>query len=346
MENQFLFLLIGFGVLGGIFFYLLKKQRDERKKLEDEFEKTTQRMFSQLNEITNQVNERLEKNVEVMQRQTEDVGKRLDRTKKAVSSVTEKLSKVEEGQKQVHEIAKDISSLQELLRAPKMRGGVGEYLLKDVITQVLPTDNFELQYEFESGDQVDAIIELRDMIVPVDSKFPLENFKKIKEADDKKQKKKKRKQFRRDVKKHIDKIARKYILPDEGTSDFALMYIPAENVYYEIILRDEEESDLYEYCMDKKIVPVSPNTFYAYLQAIALGLRGMQIEKSTKDILNHISRLQGDFDKFKDNFRVLGKHLKHARSSFEDSQKKLDRFDSKLDQVEDPSGEQKLNSSN
>lgn len=344
MENQFLFLLIGFGALGVVFFYFLKKQRDERKKLEEEFERTTERMFSQLNEITNQVNERLEKNVEVMQRQTEDVGKRLDRTKKAVSSVTEKLSKVEEGQKQVRDIAKDISSLQELLRAPKMRGGVGEYLLSDVISQVLPTDNFKLQYEFESGDQVDAIIELRNMIIPIDSKFPLENFKKIKEADDKKEKKKKRRQFQRDVKKHIDKIARKYILPDEGTSDFALMYIPAENVYYEIILKDEGESDLYEYCMDKKVVPVSPNTFYAYLQAIALGLRGMQIEKSTKEILNQISRLQGDFENFKDNFRVLGKHLKHARSSFDDSQKSLDQFDNKLNRVEEPSEDDKLHS--
>ena len=342
MDNQLLFLLIGFGAVVFVLLYFIKQQKKERRRLEEKFEKNTDRMFSQLNNISSEVNRRLEKNVEVMQNQTKDVGKRIDRTQKVVSSVTDKLSKLEEASKRIYDVGKDISGLQELLQAPKMRGGVGEFLLSDVLSQVLPSENFSLQYEFATGDQVDAVIKLKDMIVPVDSKFPLENFKKIKKAEDEKKRKKKKKKFVRDVKKHVEKIARKYILPDEGTSDFALMYIPAENVYYEIILKEKEDSGLYEFCMEKKVVPVSPNSFYAYLQAIALGLRGMQIEKSTKEILTHISRLQTDFDKFSENFRVLGKHLKHARSSYEDSSQKLDRFDDKLDQIEKPNPQDAL----
>lgn len=342
MNTQVLLLTIGLGAIILVLLYFLRKQREERQKLEKRFEKNTDRMFTQLNNISSEVNRRLEKNVEMMQNQTKDVGKRIDRTQKVVSSVTDKLSKLEEAAKRIYDVGKDISGLQELLQAPKMRGGVGEYLLSDVLAQVLPAENFSLQYEFETGDQVDAVINLKDMIVPVDSKFPLENFKKIKKAENKKKKKKKKKKFIRDIKKHVGKIAQKYILSDEGTSDFALMYIPAENVYYEIILKEKEDSGLYEFCMDKKVVPVSPNSFYAYLQAIALGLRGMQIEKSTKEILTHISRLQSDFDKFTGNFRLLGKHLKHAHSSYEDSSQKLDRFSDKLEKIEKPSPQDTL----
>lgn len=343
MENQALILIIvGLAFLGGILFYFLRRQRDERRRMEAKLEASTDRMFNQLNEITGQVNKRLKENIEVLQRQTQDVHKRMDHTHKAVTSVTNKLSKLEEASKRIYDIGKDISGLQELLQAPKMRGGVGEYLLGDVMSQVLPTENFESQYEFKTGSQVDAVIKLKDMLIPVDAKFPMESFQRVMEKEDEHQRKKARKEFIRTVKGHIEKIAEKYILPDEGTSDFALMYVPAENVYYEIILKEKDQTDVYEFCMQKKVVPVSPNSFYAYLQAIALGLRGMQIEKSTKEILSHLARLRSDFEKFGESFRILGKHLKHARSSYEDSSKKLDRFDDKLAQIETPGEQKKL----
>jgi DNA recombination protein RmuC len=179
---------------------------------------------------------------------------------------------------------------------------------------------------------VDAVIKLGGSLVPVDSKFPLENFKRILEAPTEEEKGKARKQFIADVKRHIDAIANKYILPDEGTYDFALMYIPAENVYYETIIKDDSAGDknLSQYALSKRVIPVSPNSFYAYLQAIVLGLKGMKIEERAKEIIQYLSRLQGDFSRFRDEFNLLGKHLGHAQSSFQNAERRLDQFGQKL----------------
>jgi DNA recombination protein RmuC len=148
-----------------------------------------------------------------------------------------------------------------------------------------------------------------------------------------------RKQFLRDVKKHIDAIASKYILPDEGTYDFALMYVPAENVYYETIIREETAGDdrqVLSYALEKRVIPVSPNSFYAYLQVILLGLRGMKVEERAHEILNTLNRLRGDFEKLQENFRVLGKHLTNAQGSYADTEKTLTKFEAKLSQIESP----------
>src|SRR5688572_20979705 len=141
-----------------------------------------------------------------------------------------------------------------------------------------------------------------------------------------------KRQFAADVRKHIDAIATKYILPDEGTYDFALMYIPAENVYYEIIIKDDstEEKSLSYYAMSKRVVPVSPNCFYAYLQAIVLGLKGMTIEQRAKEIIECLSRLQGDFARVRDEFGLLGKHLGHAQSSYQNAETRVEQLGQKL----------------
>jgi DNA recombination protein RmuC len=175
----------------------------------------------------------------------------------------------------------------------------------------------------------------------VDAKFPLENFKRMLEAAGDEEKNRAKRQFGIDVKKHIDAIAGKYILPDEGTYDFALMYIPAENVYYETIIRDgaPEEKSLCHYAMSKRVIPVSPNSLYAYLQAIVLGLKGMKIEDRAKDIIQYLSRLQGDFGKFREEFALIGKHVGHAQASYQSADRRLDQFGQKLlaadaDQIE------------
>jgi DNA recombination protein RmuC len=169
-------------------------------------------------------------------------------------------------------------------------------------------------------------------LVPVDAKFPLENFKRITEAATDEDKSRAKKQFVVDVKKHIDAIAAKYILPDEGTYDFALMYIPAENVYYETIIRDEAaaEKSLCHHAMSQRVIPVSPNSFYAYLQAIVLGFKGMKIEDRAKEILQYLGRLQGDFARFRDEFALLGKHVGHAQSSYQNADRRLEQFSQKL----------------
>jgi DNA recombination protein RmuC len=140
------------------------------------------------------------------------------------------------------------------------------------------------------------------------------------------------------VKKHVDAIATKYILPDEGTYDFALMYVPAENVYYETIIKEDggDEHQLFSYALEKRVIPVSPNSFYAYLQTILLGLRGMQVEERAQEILNTLARLRGDFERLQENFRVLGKHLTNASGSYTDTEKTMVKLDAKLSQVEQP----------
>ncbi|MDD4900088.1 MAG: DNA recombination protein RmuC, partial [Candidatus Omnitrophica bacterium] len=194
-----------------------------------------------------------------------------------------------------------------------------------------PKSHFETQYRFKSSDAVDAVIRLGERLVPVDAKFSLENFQKILDTPDEAAKNAFRKKFIQDVKNRVDEIALKYILPAENTYDFALMYIPAENVYYEVIIKE----DLFSYGMAKKVIPVSPNTFYAYLQVICLGLKGLKLEENTKVILKNLSALNIEMDKFKEDFSVLGSHLANAGAKYNDSQKRLDRFSGRLNDIQD-----------
>lgn len=179
---------------------------------------------------------------------------------------------------------------------------------------------------------VDAIIRIGKGIVPIDSKFPLENFRRLVESKEE-ERKQNRKYFIKDVKTHIDTIASKYILPDEGTYDFALMYVPAENVYYEAVIKDKEEEGIFPYALKRKVIPVSPNSFYAYLQVIVLGLRGLRIEKSAEEIIRRLSRVEGDFVKFKEDFDVVGKHISNAKNKFDETERRLVRLGDKLSSV-------------
>lgn len=270
------------------------------------------------------------------------LAQRLESTGRAVSDVQVNLARLEESNKRIYELGKDISSLQEILRAPKIRGGIGEFLLGDLLSQILPSRHFSLQHTFKSGEKVDAVIRLGDGLVPVDSKFPLENFRRLLETESDQEKRTFRRKFLGDVKSHIDAIARKYILPDEGTFPFALMYIPAENVYYETIVKDQDAGDdksIAGYAMTRKVIPVSPNTIYLYLQTIILGLRGMQIEKNALDIISALVRLRVDFDRFTHDFRLTGTHLRHAATSYDCADKRLEKLGDKLGQISSFSSE-------
>lgn len=281
--------------------------------------------------LSSQVNVRLNQMNQSLQEANKAIGQGLGNATNIFGSVHEKLGRLEETNRQIYEISKDISSLQELLRAPKFRGQMGETLLENLLSQVLPKDHYQIQYRFKSGDAVDAAIRLGERLVPIDAKFSLENFQKMLDAQDEQQKNSFRRKFIQDVKYRVDEIAAKYILPVENTYDFALMYIPAENVYYETIIKE----DLFSYCMLKKVIPVSPNTFYAYLQVICLGLKGMKIEENAKSILKNLSSLSFEIEKFREDFLTLGTHLSNASSKYEDSSKRLDRFQDKLTNIQD-----------
>jgi DNA recombination protein RmuC len=312
---------------------LMQQQIDQlRIQLAQVLDAGTQLIQQQLGQMLGHVNERLKENAEVLQKTQQSLGERLDNAARVVGDVQKSLGGLEEANRKIYEVGKDIASLQEILGAPKLRGGLGEFFLEDLLAQVLPADHFTVQHGFRSGEKVDAAIKLGNSLVPVDAKFPLENFKRILEATTDDERARAKRQFVADVKKHIDMIAGKYILPDEGTYDFALMYIPAENVYYETIIKDDSlgERNLSQYALGKRVIPVSPNSFYAYLQAIVLGLKGMKIEDHAKEVLQYLSRLQGDFARFREDFGLLGKHLSHAQSSYQNSEKRLEQFGQKL----------------
>lgn len=315
-------------------FVLIQQQIDQlRGQLTQVLDGNTQLIHQQLGQMLGTVNERLKESSEVMQKTQQSLGERLDNAARVVGGVQKSLGSLEEANRKIYDVGKDIASLQEILRAPKLRGGLGEFFLGDLLSQILPPGHFAIQHAFRSGERVDAVIKLGGSLVPVDSKFPLENFKRIFESGTDEEKAKAKRQFTGDVKKHIDAIAAKYILPDEGTYDFALMYIPAENVYYETIIKDESnggEKSLSTYALAKRVIPVSPNSFYAYLQAILLGLKGMKIEERAKEIIQYLSRLEGDFAKFREDFNLVGKHLGHAQACYQSAEKRVDQFGQKL----------------
>jgi DNA recombination protein RmuC len=253
----------------------------------------------------------------------------MDRSTEQLSNVQQGLVRTYEMVKQVEQAGKEMQELHDILRPPKLRGQLGELLLGNLLRQVLPEGSFIEQHEFASNRvRVDAVIKLSGGLVPIDAKFPLESFQRLLAADADGDRRRCRTAFCRDVRSHIDAIASKYIAADEGTFDFALMYIPAENVYYEIITGDDvaDGASLYQYALGRKVVPVSPNSFYAYLQAVALGLKGLRIERNAQLIQGRLSQLEAELKRFGDDFQTAGRHLANAHAKYDEADRRLARF--------------------
>src|SRR5262249_381936 len=319
-------LLLGAVVLIGIvllIFIYLQKQETTRQL--DRIKMDLQIQVSQLREGFQQ---RLDSNVQTVSGHLGIITGQITNTTNVVTQVEGKLGQMQEASRQIFDLAKQISSLQEILQSPKMRGGLGEFLLSDLLAQCLQKEAYHLQYTFRSGMIVDAALMIGKKILCIDSKFPLENFRRVMQMESEEEKRTFRKTFLNDVKKHINSIAEKYILPDEETFDFALMFIPAENVYYELIVRDE--SQLYEHCLAKKVIPVSPNTFYAYLQVILMGLRGFQISEQAKVILAQLQQVGNDLQRLENDFRKIGGHLQDAQTSFNKKDVKIQKLKKKI----------------
>lgn len=296
-----------------------------------------------VNNLHRSVDQRLEESTKAIERSQRSIGERIDNSSRAYAEVRGQLEKLSEASNRIYDLGKDIASLQDTLKAPKLRGIWGELFLEEMLKDRFAKDQYQMQYKFKSGHTVDAVIFLRDkQIVPVDSKFSLENFKKLIEIDGEDKKEKVRKTFLNDVKKRIDEIAERYILPVEGTLNFALMYIPAENVYYEIMVRARETGpDIMAYALSKSVFPVSPNTLNIYLTTILSGLRGLEIEKRAQEMMAYLNSLNIDFDRFGQDYQLLGKHLTNAGRTFEEGEKHLGKLQNKLEVISG-SGQAKL----
>jgi len=257
------------------------------KTMQSTIDSSSTNMVKTLQENSKQLNDRLDKAATVIR----DVGKEVG---------------------QMSEIGRSMKELQDFLKSPKLRGNIGEQVLKDLISQMFPKNSFHIQYQFKSGERVDAAIQTDAGILPIDSKFPMENFQKMVKAENNIDKNLAQKEFAKDVKKHISDIAKKYILPEEGTMDFALMYIPSESVYYELV----NMLDVMEFAKQSRVYCVSPTTLYAHLQTILLSFEGKKIESRSRDLFKMLRALQVDYNKVEENMVVLGKHINNAQSQF------------------------------
>lgn len=301
-----LILILGFGIV----IYLLNKKISTKETATNESLNAWLKSMHQSIESTNQtLNEALRANstdmVKTLQSNSKELNERLDRAAAVIRDVGKEVG-------QMSEIGRSMKELQEFLKSPKLRGNIGEHVLKDMITQMFPKSGFHLQYTFKSGEKVDAAIKTDAGILPIDAKFPMENFHRMTKAADEKEKEAAEKEFIRDVKKHIDAIAKKYILPSEGTMDFAFMYLPSESVYYEVV----NLQAIMDYARKYRVYVVSPSTLYAHLQTILLAFEGKKVETQSKEVFRLLRSLQLDYQKVEENLTVLGKHLTNASSQF------------------------------
>lgn len=288
-------LIVGFVVL----FYLLNKKISElqdKQKPSDELLEIIKMLQTGSKEDRKVLLESLHKN-------TQSMNERLDNAARVIGDVQKNIG-------EMSEIGRSMRQLQEFLQSPKLRGNVGEQVLKELLGQMLPKGSFHLQYGFKSGEKVDAAIQTAAGIVPIDSKFPMENFRKMMGEGSEEEKKLAQRDFERDVKKHIDAISKKYILTDEGTIDYALMYVPSEAVYYEVV----NNADLFDYAGAKRVLPVSPTTFYAYMRAILMSFEGQKVEAKAREVLSAIRAIQKDYEKVEDNLSILQKHVNNANN--------------------------------
>jgi DNA recombination protein RmuC len=284
---------------------------------------------------TSEVDRRLEALGETLDRRLGQldtkVDRRLESAQKTTAEIHERLGKVDSAATQMLERAKDLSRLEQALRPPKARGGFGELLLENLLRDRLPPAAFQMQFGFSTGERVDAVVRAGGLLIPVDSKFPLDNYQRIVEAQTDDERQLAEKAFARDVRSHVDAIATKYVRPDEGTSDFAFMYIPVEAVYYELACG--RTGAILQYAHEQRVFPMSPSTFTAYLQVIAFGLRGMQIEQHAHEVMAYVADLTRDFDRFVEDFELVGKHLGNAQTKFVSADKRLDKFAGKLERA-------------
>ncbi len=236
-----------------------------------------------------------------LQKNTQSLNERLDSAARVISQVQRNLG-------EMSEVGKGIRTLQEFLQSPKLRGGLGEEVLKEMIGQTFPKNAFHLQYPFRSGAKVDAVLKTEAGLLCIDSKFPMENFNLMVKGETEAQRNAAKKQFTSDVKKHIEDISKKYILPDEGTMDFALMYIPSEAVYYEVVNIQE----LSNFARRLRVYPVSPNTLYAHLQVILVSFEGKDLESKSREVFRILRAIHKDYSKVEENLGTLQKHLTNA----------------------------------
>ncbi len=309
-------LLSGFGLI----WYLFKKRFNPESD-----DKSMLLIQNQINELNRTIDNKLGESTRVIQNQ-------FGQSAKIISDVTEKLTRLDETNKQVINFADQLKSLQDILKNPKQRGILGEYYLETVLKNVLPPGNYEMQYAFSDGNIVDAVVFLDKRIIPIDSKFSLENYNRILEHSiGSPERKKYENALISDLKLRIDETS-KYVKPEENTMDFAFMFIPSEAVYYDLLINKvgamtDDTNSLVTYAGQKKVIIVSPTSFLAYLQTVLQGLRNQKISEQAKEIIKQIENLRRHLKTYEDYMIKLGKNIGLTVSSYDSAQKEFIKID-------------------
>ncbi len=318
MEIVFWAVIILFlSLLGVALFLLLRKSKPADNSLI--------LLQNQINEMSRVLDAKLGELPKVMQSQ-------FGESSRMIKEITEELTKVGEGQKQVVSLADQLKDLQDILKNPKQRGVLGEYFLEETLKNVLPPNSYEMQYKFKDGEMVDAAVFVKDKIIPVDSKFSLENYERILSENDSQRREELEKQFRDDLKNRIDETS-KYVRPEENTMDFAFMFIPSEAIYYDLLVNKvgavkTNTRDLIEYAFkEKHVIIVSPTSFLAYLQTVLQGLKALQIEESAKEIKKRVEELGKHLASYEGYMKKLGSHLGTSVGMYNQAYKEFGKID-------------------
>lgn len=319
MEIIFLIIILLVLLAGlALIFWFLKKRLAAPKN----DEQSLLMLQNQMNEIRRTLDSKLGESTQMIQRQ-------LSESIKVIEKNAQELTKVSEGQKQVIDITKQLDNLQDILKNPKQRGVLGEVILRTVLENVFSPGQFQMQYEFKDGVIVDAVIFAKDKIIPVDSKFSLENYNRLLETKEVGERARLETKFREDLKNRIDETS-KYIKPEEGTLEFAFMFIPSEAVYYDLLINKVGAivaRDLIEYAFGKKVIIVSPTSFLAYLQTVLQGLNALQIEEKAKEIIKRVGELGKHLGSYDEYFKKIGIHLGTTVNMYNHAQKELGKID-------------------
>lgn len=294
----------------------------------------TGELSNRLDNINRQVTEQLNQGTNVMSANTETFNQKVAAVQTTFAGLQKQVGEMTEQARQLSELSRAVTAIEHVLRAPKLRGNFGEEQLESLLGLVFSRQQYALQHRFSTGEVTDAMLFLPLGNVAVDAKFPLENFRRFADATTEEDKRCARRDFLRDVRRRVDEIAARYIRPAEGTLPFALMYVPAENVYYEAVIRDEEDPfQLYRYCLEKRVVPVSPNSFYAYLQTIMMGLKGMQVSQRAETIIREIESLRIELEKFGKAYDTVGQHIRNAAAKLEEGSRLLNKVELRVESL-------------
>lgn len=315
---------------------LLQQQISQLTSIQNEkLDRTIKDLNERLREQDKTLSEHLDRSNVTLRQQfaqsQESMRKSNVQINQIIKDITEKMTKLDDTNKQVVNFAEQLQSLENILKNPKQRGVLGEYFLETVLKNVLPPDAFKLQYKFKNGEIVDALVITKDGNIPIDAKFSLENYNRLVSAETKAERDSLEKTFKEDLKRRIDETA-KYIRPEEGTLDFAFMFIPADGLYYDLLVQrvgvlQVNSVDLIEYAFSKRVLIVSPTTFFAYIQTVLQGLRALKIEESTKQIQAQVEKLQKHMIAYVELYDRVGKHLATTVSAYENSAKELNKVD-------------------